>query len=260
MFGEISTRFCLIRGEIMIRLIEELSMSAWPALQTHLYDGWVLRISNGYTKRANSVNLLYETKTDINEKIEYCKAFFEQFGLPVIYKITSDNNVSIVDERLKELGYIKIDETSVQVLDLSKVAFVNNSRSEISYQLSQEWIEGYIKSSKIEEDIKKETLKQMLKNIIGKCIFVRHIIAGEAIGYGYGVIDNEYVGIFDIHVDESFRGKGYGKAVMETIISTAKGLGVNKAYLQVVVGNTIAENLYAKLGFEEIYKYWYRTL
>jgi|LGOV01.1.fsa_nt_gb hypothetical protein len=38
-----------LRGEFMIRFIEELSMSAWPALQTHLYDGWVLRISKGYT-------------------------------------------------------------------------------------------------------------------------------------------------------------------------------------------------------------------
>ncbi len=27
----------------MIRQIEELSMSACPALQTHLFDGWVLR-------------------------------------------------------------------------------------------------------------------------------------------------------------------------------------------------------------------------
>ena len=61
----------------MIRFIEELSMSAWPALQTHLYDGWVLRTSNGYTKRANSINLLYESKVDLNLKLQYCKEFYE---------------------------------------------------------------------------------------------------------------------------------------------------------------------------------------
>lgn len=252
--------FNVIRGELMIRLIEELSMSAWPALQTHLYDGWVLRISNGYTKRANSVNLLYDAMIDLNKKIEYCKAFYEQVGLPVIYKITSDSNACIIDDRLKELGYIKIDETSVQILDLSTLKSENNLKPDVSFQLTQEWLEGYIKSSRIEEDIKKETLKQMLSKIIGKCIFTTHIIEGKAVGYGYGVIDSGYVGIFDIHVEESFRGNGYGKAVMDTIIYTAKQLGASKAYLQVVVGNTIAENLYSKLGFEEKYRYWYRKL
>jgi hypothetical protein len=39
--------------------IEELSMNAWPSIQTVLLDGWILRMSNGYTKRANSVNPLY---------------------------------------------------------------------------------------------------------------------------------------------------------------------------------------------------------
>lgn len=49
-----------------------------------------------------------------------------------------------------------------------------------------------------------------------------------------------------------------GKAVMSKILVTAKQLGTKSAYLQVVVGNTIAENLYSTLGFKEVYKYWYR--
>ena len=39
--------------------IEELSLSAWPPLQTMVLDGWVLRFAEGYTKRPNSVNPLY---------------------------------------------------------------------------------------------------------------------------------------------------------------------------------------------------------
>ena len=35
--------------------LEELAMNAWPAIQTYLYDGWIVRFANGYTKRANSV-------------------------------------------------------------------------------------------------------------------------------------------------------------------------------------------------------------
>ena len=39
--------------------IEELSINAFPAILTELYDGWILRYSNGYTYRGNSVNPLY---------------------------------------------------------------------------------------------------------------------------------------------------------------------------------------------------------
>lgn len=42
-----------------IVLYEELSMNAHPAIKTHVYDGWLLRFANGYTNRANSVNMIY---------------------------------------------------------------------------------------------------------------------------------------------------------------------------------------------------------
>ena len=47
---------------------------------------------------------------------------------------------------------------------------------------------------------------------------------------------------------------------MNTILSKSKELGAQRAYLQVVAGNTVAENLYGNLGFKEIYRYWYRKL
>ena len=41
-----------------IRFYEELSLNSHPAIQTNYYDGWLLRFGNGYTARANSVNML----------------------------------------------------------------------------------------------------------------------------------------------------------------------------------------------------------
>ena len=59
-----------------ILLYEELSLNAWPSLQTQFYDGWVLLYTNGYsyTSRANSVNLLYPSTLDVYEKIAECES------------------------------------------------------------------------------------------------------------------------------------------------------------------------------------------
>lgn len=54
------------------------------------------------------------------------------------------------------------------------------------------------------------------------------------------------------------RGKGYEKAIIQGILKEALKKNIHKAYLQVVVGNYIVENLYDKLGFKEMYRYWHR--
>ena len=41
-----------------VRRLEELAFAGWPALETRDVAGWRLRFSDGYTKRANSINAL----------------------------------------------------------------------------------------------------------------------------------------------------------------------------------------------------------
>lgn len=71
-----------------IRLIEELSLTAWPALQAVYDGGWVLRFADGYTRRANSVNPLYSSVEDADTKIRRCEALYVSHGLSTVFKIT----------------------------------------------------------------------------------------------------------------------------------------------------------------------------
>jgi ribosomal protein S18 acetylase RimI-like enzyme len=238
-------------------MTEELSMNAWPSIQTLLYDGWILRMANGYTKRANSINLLYKSTINLEEKIEYCRNLYLQNNLPAIYKLVECDEHKIIDNKLEILNYEKLDITSVQICTDFEIFDNNSNEIIINANFTNEWINGFIECNNIKSEYI-ETLKTMLKNTTGKKIVIAKRIDGEIIGCGYGVIENGYIGIFDIVVKGNRRGNGYGKEIVQTILSEAGKAGIKKSYLQVVNNNITAKNLYGKLGYKEKYKYWYR--
>jgi GNAT superfamily N-acetyltransferase len=54
------------------------------------------------------------------------------------------------------------------------------------------------------------------------------------------------------------RNMGYGTKLLNGMLGWAMTNGATKAYLQVVVDNQPAINLYKKLGYQPCYEYWYR--
>ena len=107
-------KYCIRNLSIFMDFtIEEKTMNAWPALQTIILDGWVIRFANGYTKRANSVNPIYSNDNNIDEKINYCENIYKNNNLSVIFKIIDCNEYKILDNKLETLKYEKIDLTSV---------------------------------------------------------------------------------------------------------------------------------------------------
>ena len=57
--------------------------------------------------------------------------------------------------------------------------------------------------------------------------------------------------VYDIDVDERYRGRGYGKGAMIFAEEEARRRGLTRIALRVGVRNEVARNLYRSLGFEE---------
>jgi hypothetical protein len=237
--------------------IEELTINAWPSLQTILLDGWIIRMAGGYTKRANSVNPIYNFENDLDKKINYCENIYKNNNLPIIFKIIDCDEHKVIDNKLEKLNYSKIDLTSVQIYD--EIGQINSKMTNnIDKKFTDDWKNCFYQCNNIKNLQTKETIENMLKNIRNDIISVYKTENGTFSGCGYGVIENGFVGLFDIIIKEEFRGRGYGREIVETILARAKETGVNKAYLAVVNNNLIAKKLYGKIGFKETYKYWYR--
>jgi N-acetylglutamate synthase len=254
--------------------IEEMSLSAWPALQTILYDGWVLRFAEGYTKRSNSVNPLYASTLPSAEKIEACEALYSSRGLPTVFKITEAEAQRPIDAALAAAGYSRADETRVMTLDLAaplaaaageavasgavaagEAGGAGQSVS-LAESFDEEWIDAFCACGKHEAE--RPTIARILGNVVVRTAVAAAREDGAIVGCGYGAIDRGWVGLFDIAVREDRRRRGHGERVVASILGRARELGARRAYLQVVAGNAPAERLYERLGFREAYRYWYR--
>ncbi len=237
--------------------LEELSMNAWPAIQTILYDGWILRFANGYTKRANSINPVYFSNENIHDKIEECEKIFKEKNIPIVFKITPKIFPNNLDKILESKGYLVKDITRFQTLDIEESDFEVSHNIKIEDDFNGGWLEAFCKLNKLSEE-NKNTIEKMFNNIISEKFFVSILDEDKIVGCTLGVLERNYVGIFDVIVDENHRNKGLGEKLIKATLRKAKDNGGEKAYLQVVDNNISAINLYKKVGFKEIYKYWYR--
>ena len=242
----------------MIQTIEELSLNAWPALQTMLYDGWLLRFSGGYTPRANSVNPLYLSSLPPLEKIEFCQREYRARGLPAIFKLTPTSQPPGLDEVLSGLGWSRQAPTSVQVLDLKGWERGQSSTTHLSAQADSSWQEAFARMSGIALN-RRQLHEQILAAVLPATCYAAVHIGSEIAACGLGILQGSNIGLYDIVTDARFRRQGYALRVVRGLLDWGASQGAQQAYLQVMLDNTPALSLYSQVGFGEIYQYWYRV-
>lgn len=239
------------------RRLEEVAMNAWPALQQVLYDGWVLRFANGYTKRANSVNPLYDSRGSVAEKIAFCERCYAERGLPAIFRLTSCLAPPEMDEMLDQRGYRQLDPSLVLTMDLR-----DRSLPEPAFELRSEAIDTWMELFEQLADHRftgRDTHQAMLEAISAKRLLATYAVGESVIGCGVGVLEGQYFGLFDLAIAPAQRNRGYGTQLTAAMLRWARHAGARYAYLQVMRANAPARHIYGKLGFEEAYHYWYRV-
>jgi N-acetylglutamate synthase len=241
----------------MVRQFEEISNNAWPALQTMHYDGWILRFANGVTKRSNSVNMLYPSVIDPDEKISFCESLYKSRNIAPCFKITAGTEPAGMDQRLENRGYVIHSHISFQTMAISGIPAEPLSDISIKTGLTPRWMDDFIRMNEFDPARKPTYISIMQQLHLPKCLISlerNH----KTIGVGLGVVEGSFIGLFDIVVDKAYRKTGLGYLIVENILRWGRKQGAGTAYLQVLTDNMPAVGLYEKMGFHEAYKYWYR--
>jgi GNAT superfamily N-acetyltransferase len=240
-------------------LVEELTLNAWPALQCLQFDGWVLNFSDGYTRRANSVNPIYPSSMPIVDKIAECEAAYARRGQETVFKICTPTVPAELDAALGARGYAAVAHTSVQVADLTTVPpSPQDTAITLTTELTQPWLHTFCALS-LTPERDHPTLAAMLRQIIPAHAFATLHLNGAPVAQGLAVAERGYVGLFNIVVNQEHRSQGLGRRIVSALLTWAQTQNAHHAHLSVMCGNTPAERLYANLGFHEVYQYWYRA-
>ena len=149
--------------DFVMTTLEELSLNALPALHTMIYDGWILRMSNGYSRRGNSVQPLYPPSQPLDQKIAFCENVYRRHNLPVIFKMTKACKPSDLEAELERVGILAKRPTSVQTCACSTPLNARTgSKVTISESWSDTWFREYCRLSRI-SPTQSPTMKQMLQ-------------------------------------------------------------------------------------------------
>ena len=242
----------------MAALLEELSLNAWPALRVMHYDGWVLRFSEGFTRRANSVNIVGPSSVDLETKIALCEQVYQDAGLRPVFKMWSGAECAQIDRLLVERGYAIEAPTEVRTRTLA----CSDSTADLDYRLEPEpsdaWLTAAVEFAAIHPD-RRRVLEQIVGRIVPAHCFASLYVDGRPASVAIAVAERGWVGLFDVATAPEQRRRGYAGNLCLKLIDWGRQHGAAMSYLQVVENNFGATSLYEGLGFQHCYRYWYRA-
>lgn len=155
------------------------------------------------------------------------------------------------------LGYASLDLTSVQTRSLAHLRKPDLHSAVIHEEVSDDWLANFEHISGLSA-YNMNVMKRMLSSIQTKKALISLYAEDRVVSCGLGVLEQEYIGLYDIVTDADCRNRGYGEQMILHLLQWGVQLGAKYSYLAVVANNRPALRLYEKLGYAEIHKYWYR--
>jgi ribosomal protein S18 acetylase RimI-like enzyme len=242
----------------LLSRVEDAALNASAPRQQRWLDGWLVRFSPGKAKRARCIHALAPGRLPVDAKLEACRALYAAVGLPLVVRITPFSVPVELDGQLGAMGLERHDDTRVMVLrDLDALPpgrrTVEVDRvSPADYAQAIGRLRG---SSPAERRAHAERLGASSVPFTG--VVVRDP-AGSVVACAQVAIEPPFAGLFDVHTDPAWQGRGIARELCSLLLADARERGARTAYLQVDAANERARRIYRVLGFEDAYPYHYR--
>jgi N-acetylglutamate synthase len=243
----------------LARRVEEACLNGWPALRQVWFDGWLLRFSEGHTRRSNSVTPVAPGSRDLRDKIAYCEALYAWGGLPLIVRVPTMAETGL-DAGLDALGYAAEDETCVIYRDLDGSLLEQGDAELAEGMPSEAWLDAHARftgSAASGHSVQRKILEALA---VPAVFATTRTADGGIASVAFGAVHDRIVCLNLVATDPAVRRQGLSRRTVSAILAWAQErAGAASACLPVVASNAPAIALYRTLGFDtELYRYHYR--
>jgi GNAT superfamily N-acetyltransferase len=243
----------MTEGELEWR-VEETCLNAWPALREGLLDGWLLRFSEGLTRRANSANPLGPV---FDANMPTCEALYRRAGLPTIFRILSLIDDS-VDEHLAAAGYTAEGESCVLYGAIEGIETMCDPHVRLLDQPTAVWC-AEMATRQNHSPEQAAIYQRIVGQIVIPTAFAVLVDEGAPVALAYVALHKNLLCYESLITNATQRRRGYGRRIVTALAAWGKDQGATGACLEVEAHNAPARALYDAVGLKrELYRYHYR--
>ena len=241
--------------------VEEVCLNAWPALQEIHYDGWLIRLADGQTRRVNSVNVIGTSTLPIGEKIAYCESVYRRHNLPACFRLLS-TTASTLGASLALHGYRSEGETRTLFMNFAECPPAEGADDvELTGGVpTSEWMSARARFVGLRPG-ERTKIEKILQQLALPAIFVAVRENGVIRSLAKGAVHDGIVCLNMVATDPAHLRRGFSRSCLGAILNWAVDEhGARGACLQVETNNASGIRLYQSLGFaHELYRYDYRV-
>jgi N-acetylglutamate synthase len=235
--------------------LERVMADGWRPMEVEALGEWLLRASDGFTRRGNSALPLGSPGRPLAEAVAAVEAWYGARGLTPRVQLPLEASAGVVVEELAGRGWRREMAVHVMTAELAPVLRTSAADDVTAVQIDDEpddaWLAVYRSEAGPLPDVGP---RELLVN--HPCAgFAAIRVGGECRAIARATVDGRWAGLFAVEVAPALRRRGLGRAASMAALRWAVRRGARRAYLQVVPENVPAVTLYAALGFDVHHDY-----
>jgi GNAT superfamily N-acetyltransferase len=241
---------------------EEAAINGFPPLRQVVFDGWLLRFSDGVRRTANSATPVRPPRRNLDALIGAAAALYAAQNQPTIIRVPSFV-APATDRALAARGYTAEGESCIIAGPLdpiiaSAAPFGGTDAVKLSPRPTPKWFAAMARLQAQRPEFH-AGYRRIVASVALPAAFAELAVDGEPVALAYANIQRGMVCFESVVTEAQRRRRGYSRRVLAALAEWAKRNGATRATLQVEASNTPGRTLYHAIGMTtELHRYHYR--
>lgn len=256
--------------------LERVMVEGWPPVERAELGSWLLRASEGFTGRANSVLPLGNPGMPLSEAVDFAESWYDERGLRRLFSLFGPEGFAADDDPLgRELlgrGYQPFSRTVVMTSatrtlppGVPDAGQRPGAPVRLESAPSPLWLNAYTDPGWSLSTGERPAITSTATSTAARTVltgspdqlFASMESGGAVLGIARVAFAHTWAGLFALRVAPEHRRTGVAGQLVGALAEATRDRGIRPMYLQVELANSPALSLFGRLGFSTHHEYRY---